>query len=251
MPRIGLKAQVSKLAVEKGAARRGGAAGGARPDDERIRVLKDYATRASQQRGSTFPGTVHCELLDYYVTIMLQVYFAALPLAAPLPPPMLRAYVVDVSKGYCVAALQIHRPEITIERVAAHASAAFPQLRTFAAERSAPLRRALEDGEAFDPAVHIWGVDATRKDWAEKYTAAYESAPPTIILYSDMVKAQEAREARERLSNDAVRDKRCALHYIGDRALCASVGMARKCGLAIPCFALRRLYVCVRVCGSV
>lgn len=225
--------------------------GGARPDAERIRVLKDYATRASQQRGSTFPGTVHCELLDYYVTIMLQVYFAALPLAAPLPPPMLRAYVVDVSKGYCVAALQIHRPEITIERVAAHASAAFPQLRTFAAERSAPLRRALEDGEAFDPAVHIWGVDATRKDWAEKYTAAYESGPPTIILYSDMVKAQEAREARERLSNDAVRDKRCALHYIGDRALCASVGMARKCGLAIPCFALRRLYVCVRVCGSV
>ena len=199
--------QHSIKAGKSGGRGRGG--GGARPDAERIRVLKDYATRASQQRGSTFPGTVHCELLDYYVTIMLQVYFAALPIAAPLPPPMLRAYVVDVSKGYCVAALQIHRPEITIERVAAHASAAFPQLRTFAAERSAPLRRALEDGEAFDPAVHIWGVDATRKDWAEKYTAAYESAPPTIILYSDMVKAQEAREARERLSNDAVREKRC------------------------------------------
>jgi hypothetical protein len=164
---------------------------------------------------------------------------------------MLRADVVDIAKGYYVAALRhlrpeitiesvaAHasavfpqlravaalrhlRPEITIESVAAHASAVFPQLRAIAAERSPPLRRALEDGEAFDAAVHVWDVDATREDWASKYTAAYKGAPPIITRYSVMAAAQAALEERERLSNAAVRDKRCVLHYIGDRVLCSN-----------------------------
>ena len=198
------------------------AAGGARPDAERIRVLKDYATRAAQQLGSKLDGTVHCELLDYYACIMLQQHFAALHIAAPLPPPMLRADVVDIAKGYYVAALRHLRPEITIESVAAHASAVFPQLRIIAAERSPPLRRALVDGEAFDAAVHVWDVDATREDWASKYTAAYKGAPPIITRYSVMAAAQAALEERERLSNAAVRDKRYVLHYIGDRVLCSN-----------------------------
>ena len=143
-------------------------------------MLKDYATRAAQQLGSKLDGTVHCELLDYYACIMLQQHFAALHIAAPLPPPMLRADVVDIAKGYYVAALRHLRPEITIESVAAHASAVFSQLRAIAAERSPPLRRALEDGEAFDAAVHVWDVDATREDWVEKFTAAYKGAPPII-----------------------------------------------------------------------
>ena len=196
--------------------------GGAHPDAERIRVLKDYATRAAQQLGSKLDGTVHCELLDYYACIMLQQHFAALHIAAPLPPPMLRADVVDIAKGYYVAALRHLRPEITIESVAAHASAVFPQLRAIAAERSPPLRRALVDGEACDAAVHVWDVDATREDWASKYTTAYKGAPPIITRYSVMAAAQAALEERERLSNAAVRDKRCALHYIGDRVLCSN-----------------------------
>jgi hypothetical protein len=108
--------------------------------------------------------------------------------------------VVDIAKGYYVAALRHLRPEITIESVAAHASAVFSQLRTIAAERSAPLRRALEDGEAFDAAVHVWDVSATRQDWASKYTAAYRGAPPIITRYSVVAAALAALEARERLS---------------------------------------------------
>ena len=213
---------MSKLAVKMGAARRGGEEGGAHPDADRIRVLKDYATRAAQQLGSKLDGTVHCELLDYYACIMLQQHFAALHIAAPLPPPMLRADVVDIVKGYYVAALRHLRPEITIESVAAHASAVFPQLRAIAAERSPPLRRALVDGEAFDAAVHVWDVDATREDWASKYTAAYKCAPPIITRYSVMAAAQAALEERERLSKAAVRDKRCVLHYIGDLEVCSN-----------------------------
>jgi len=185
-------------------------------------VLKDYATRAAQQLGSKLDGTVHCELLDYYACIMLQQHFAALHIAAPLPPPMLRADVVDIVKGYYVAALRHLRPEITIESVAAHASAVFPQLRIIAAERSPPLRRALVDGEAFDGTVHVWDVDATREDWASKYTAAYKCAPPIITRYSVMAAAQAALVERERLSNATVRDKRCVLYYIGDRVLCSN-----------------------------
>ena len=221
-----MRAKQSGKAGKMGVVARGG--GGAHPDAERIRVLKDYATRAAQQLGSKLDGTVHCELLDYYACIMLQQHFAALHIAAPLPPPMLRADVVDIAKGYYVAALRHLRPEITIESVAAHASAVFSQLRAIAAERSPPLRRALEDGEAFDAAVHVWDVDATREDWVEKFTAAYKGAPPIITRYSVMAAAQAALEERERLSNAAVRDKRCVLHYIGDRVLCS-----KGCGALI------------------
>ena len=156
MPRTGLKAQVSKLAVEKGAARRGGAEGGARPDAERIRVLKDYATRAAQQKGGALIGTVHCELLDYYATIVLQMYFAAVHAAAPLPPPFVRDDLVDIAKGYHVDVLRIFRPKIPAERVIAHAGDAYLQLRKIAAQRSAPARRALADGaEQYDKAEKL------------------------------------------------------------------------------------------------
>ena len=43
-----------------------------------------------------------------------------------------------------------------------------------------------------------------------------------------MAAALAALEARERLSNAAVQDKRCVLHYIGDRVLCS-----KGCGAQI------------------
>ena len=51
-------------------------------DTERALVLKDYATRARQQTDATLNGTVHCELLDYFTTIELQVYFAQVHIGA-------------------------------------------------------------------------------------------------------------------------------------------------------------------------
>jgi len=202
--------------------------GGEHPDAERALVLKDFATRARQQTGATLYGTVHCELLDYYTTIELQKHFAQLHLGAPPPPPLQREDVEDIAKGYGVDALIIHRPEITLERVVAHARDVFPSLRKAAAQRSAPLCRPREDGEAFDPAVHIWDVGATRQDWEEKYEAAYGVAPPRIERYSDKVKAQEALEERERLSGAATRDKRATLYFIGERDACA-----RGCGAMV------------------
>ena len=191
-------------------------------DAERALVLKDYATRARQKTDATFIGTVTCELQDYFTTIELQVYFAQVQIgAAPLPPPLQREHVEDIAKGYGVDALRIHRPEISLERVVAHARDVYPSLRKAAAQRSAPMCRPREDGEDFDPAVHIWDVDATRLDWAEKYEAAYGSAPPRIERYSDKVKAQEALEERERLSGAATRDKRAKLYFIGARVVCA------------------------------
>jgi hypothetical protein len=195
---------------------------------ERALVLKDYATRARQQTGATLYGTVHCELLDYYTTIELQKHFAQLHLGAPPPPPLQREDVEDIAKGYGVDALIIHRPDITLERVVAHARDVYPSLRKAAAQRSAPLCRPREDGEAFDPAVHIWDVGATRLDWAEKYEAAYGGAPPRIERYSDKVKAQEALEERERLSGATTRDKRATLYFIGEREACA-----RGCGAIV------------------
>jgi hypothetical protein len=136
--------------------------------------------------------------------------------------------VEDIAKGYGVDALIIHRPEITLERVVAHARDVYPSLRKAAAQRSAPLCRPREDGEAFDPAVHIWDVGATRLDWVEKYEAAYGGAPPRIERYSDKVKAQEALEERERLSGAAIRDKRAKLYFIGEREACT-----RGCGAMV------------------
>ena len=209
-------------------ARKAQAAGELIRDAERALVLKDYATRARQQTGATLYGTVHCELLDYYTTIELQKHFAQLHLGAPPPPPLQREDVEDIAKGYGVDALIIHRPEITLERVVAHARDVYLSLRKAAAQRSAPLCRPREDGEAFDPAVHIWDVGATRLDWAEKYEAAYGGAPPRIERYSDKVKAQEALEERERLSGAAIRDKRAKLYFIGEREACT-----RGCGAMV------------------
>jgi hypothetical protein len=202
---------------------------------ERALVLKDYATRARQQTGATLYGTVHCELLDYYTTIELQKHFAQLHLGAPPPPPLQREDVEDIAKGYGVDALIIHRPEITLERVVAHARDVYPSLRKAAAQRSAPLCRPREDGEAFDPAVHIWDVGATRLDWAEKYEAAYGGAPPRIERYSDKVKAQEALEERER-RGDAEQARQAVLHWRagGVRARLRRNGFARRGFAMLP-----------------
>ena len=101
-------------------------------------MLKDYATRARQQTGAELYDTVHCELLDYFTTIELQVYFSQVHIgAAPLPPPLQREHVEDIAKGYGVDALRIHRPEISLERVVAHARDVYPSLRKAAAQRSA------------------------------------------------------------------------------------------------------------------
>jgi len=133
-------------------------------DAERALVLKDYATRARQQTDATLIGTVHCELQDYFTTIALQVYFAQVHIGAvPLPPPLQREHVEDIAKGYGVDALRIHRPEIILERVVAHARDVNPSLRKAAAQRSAPMCRPREDGEDFDPRCTFgtW----TRRDW--------------------------------------------------------------------------------------
>ena len=175
----------------------------------------------SRRSGRSIGTLARC-LQDYFTTIELQVYFSQVHIgAAPLPPPLQREFVVDIAKGYGVDALRIHRPEISLERVVAHARDVYPSLRKAAAQRSAPMCRPREDGEDFDPAVHIWDVDATRLDWAEKYEAAYGSAPPRIERYSDKVKAQQALEERERLSGAATRDKRAKLYFIGARVVCA------------------------------
>lgn len=98
-------------------------------------MLKDYATRARQQTDATLNGTVHCELLDYYVTILLQDYFAQVHVgAAPLPLLLLCELVVDIAKGYGVDALRIHRPEISLERVVVHAHDVYLSLRKAAAQ---------------------------------------------------------------------------------------------------------------------
>ena len=191
-------------------------------DAERALVLEDYATRAREQTGATFIGTVHCELLDYHTTFTLQVYFEDVNSgAAPLTLLQQRGFVMDLAKGYFVDALCIHRPEISMECVVAHTRDVFFSLRKAAARRSAPMCRPREDGEDFDPAVHIWDVDATFDDWAQLYEAAYGSAPPRIERYSAKVEAQEALEERERLSGAATGDKRAALYFIGERAACA------------------------------
>lgn len=84
--------------------------------------------------------------------------------------------------------------------------------------------------------MHIWDVDATRLDWAEKYEAAYGSAPPRIERYIDKVKAQEALEERERLSGaaDAGQARQAVLHRRarGVRARLRRNGLARR-GLAV------------------
>ena len=191
-------------------------------DAERALVLEDYATRAREQTGATFIGTVHCELLDYHTTFTLQVYFEDVNSgAAPLTLLQQRGFVMDLAKGYFVDALCIHRPEISMECVVAHTRDVFFSLRKAAARRSAPMCRPREDGEDFDPAVHIWDVDATFDDWAQLYEAAYGSAPPRIERYSAKVEAQEALEERERLSDAAARDQRAALFVLGERAACA------------------------------
>ena len=191
-------------------------------DAERALVLKDYATRAREQTGAEFTNTVHCELLDYHTTFTLQVYFEDVNSGeAPVTLSQQREFVVDLAKGYFVDALCIHRPEISMESVVAHTRDVFFSLRKAAALRSAPMCRPREDGEDFDPAVHIWDVDATWDDWAQLYEAAYGSAPPRIERYSAKVEAQEALEERERLSGAATRDKRAKLYFIGARVVCA------------------------------
>ncbi len=72
-------------------------------------------------------------------------------------------------------------------------------------------------------------------DWAEKYEAAYGSAPPRIERYSDKVKALEALEERERLRGAATRDKRATLYFIGEReARLWRNGLARRGFAVLP-----------------
>ena len=123
--------------------------------------LQRYAQLAEEQNGSLLKGTVHCELLDYLLTIALQ-----------RNQGLSREDIVDLALGYLEVALP--RP-IPAARVEDHVNAVFPLLRKYAAARASG--RDVAAGEQFDPAVHKWDADATYSDWARMYEAAYTVAP--------------------------------------------------------------------------
>jgi hypothetical protein len=123
--------------------------------------LQRYAQLAEEQNGSLLKGTVHCELLDYLLTIALQ-----------RNQELSREDIVDLALGYLEVALP--RP-ILAARVEDHVNAVFPLLRKYAAARASG--RDVAAGEQFNPAVHKWDADATYSDWARKYEAAYTVAP--------------------------------------------------------------------------
>lgn len=137
--------------------------------------LLRYAQLAKEQNGSIFAGTVHCELLDYLLTIALQRNLN-----------LSREDIVDLALGYAEVALP--RP-IPATRVKDHVSAVFPLLRKYAAARAGG--RPVADGEQFNPSVHKWDADATYSDWARKYEAAYSVAPPANIVAHSVLRERE------------------------------------------------------------
>ena len=155
--------------VQRAAAAAGGAASVATPPSPPASIahvddadeLQRYAQLAEEQNGSLLKGTVHCELLDYLLTIALQ-----------RNQELSREDIVDLALGYLEVALP--RP-IPAARVEDHVNAVFPLLRKYAAARASG--RDVAAGEQFNPAVHKWDADATYSDWARKYEAAYTVAP--------------------------------------------------------------------------
>jgi hypothetical protein len=155
--------------VQRAAAAAGGAASVATPPSPPASIahvddadeLQRYAQLAEEQNGSLLKGTVHCELLDYLLTIALQ-----------RNQGLSREDIVDLALGYLEVALP--RP-ILAARVEDHVNAVFPLLRKYAAARASG--RDVAAGEQFNPAVHKWDADATYSDWARKYEAAYTVAP--------------------------------------------------------------------------
>ena len=160
---------LSAADVQRAAAAAGGAASVATPPSPPASIahvddadeLQRYAQLAEEQNGSLLKGTVHCELLDYLLTIALQ-----------RNQGLSREDIVDLALGYLEVALP--RP-ILAARVEDHVNAVFPLLRKYAAARASG--RDVAAGEQFNPAVHKWDADATYSDWARKYEAAYTVAP--------------------------------------------------------------------------
>ena len=151
-------------------------------------VYANYTLLAAEQSGSALKDTVHLELLDYLLTIVLM-----------RDANLTKEDMVDIALGYLEMALP--RP-IPAGRVEEHVRAVFPQLHKCAKERS--TGRPLAAGEAFNPAVHKWDVAATHADWALKYAAAYDAPPPDPIVPLSILRERRAQDAARELE-DATR----------------------------------------------
>ena len=174
-------------------------------------VLSNYTLLAAEQNGSALHGTVHLELMDYLLTIVLMKNGT-----------LTKGDIEDIALGYLEQALPRPIPE---KRVKDHVNSVFSELLKCATQRSSG--RPIVVGEAFDPAVHKWDVDATHSDWALKYKAAYGCSPPDNIVPLSTLRERRAREA-ERVKEEEKRNvKRLAAikatnarHYIGALAPC-------------------------------
>lgn len=174
-------------------------------------VLSKYSLLAAEQNGSALHGTVHLELMDYLLTIVLMKNGT-----------LTKGDIEDIALGYLEQALPRPIPE---KRVKDHVNSVFSKLLKCATQRSSG--RAIVAGEAFDPAVHKWDVDATHGDWALKYKAAYGCFPPDHIMPLSMLRERRAREAEREKEEEKRNVKRLAAikatnarHYIGARAPC-------------------------------
>ncbi len=101
--------------------------------------------RSGSEDCGALVDTVHCELLDYFLTTALQENLA-----------LGKDDIVDLALGYLKMA--VPRP-IPPARVAEHVRDVFPQLLKFATQRASG--RPLAAGEAFVPSVHAWDAAAT------------------------------------------------------------------------------------------
>ena len=136
--------------------------------------------RSGSEDCGALVDTVHCELLDYFLTTALQENLA-----------LGKDDIVDLALGYLKMA--VPRP-IPPARVAEHVRDVFPQLLKFATQRASG--RPLAAGEAFDPSVHAWDAAATYEDWKRAYEEVYSKLPPDSILPLSILRERERRTRR-------------------------------------------------------
>jgi len=176
--------------------------------------------RSGSEDCGALVDTVHCELLDYFLTTALQENLA-----------LGKDDIVDLALGYLKMAVPRPIPPV---RVAEHVRDVFPQLLKFATQRASG--RPLAAGEAFDPSVHAWDAAATYEDWKRAYEEVYSKLPPDSILPLSILREREAADAArecaeaEHLAASKRADPKLACYNIGERAPCPH-GCGGHCGL--------------------